>query len=332
MTSLLTPLPKPFEIQRKLSFDAYRAIPALNQSSAKCFELEWGGCPALFRHRLTVPQAESLAMRAGRQFHAFMLEPNVFEAHWSRMDQETCEKLFAAAKMGGKSKAKILSHSSAKEAFQADSKGFHALAPVKAWKAAQERAGKEIVSATRLREMRAMKASIEANPEIMGDLFDGRAFETELSLSANYLVNAHTGDQLPLKARLDYYRAEDGTLVDLKTCRTANPFEFARQAANLHYDFQAAWYCRVARLCNLTVNRFGFLAVDSEPPHYATIHWMPQDWLTYAWKGSPLRLGAMTLLSNIHGALKADRFPAYEAGELMPPEWLLNQMEEGCAA
>lgn len=72
------------------------------------------------------------------------------------------------------------------------------------------------------------------------------------------------------RARIDW---RDGrTLVDLKTCVSAEPGAIARAVANFHYYQQHPWYCDAVTALDLAENpRFLFVFVEKEPPHLVTV-------------------------------------------------------------
>jgi exodeoxyribonuclease VIII len=64
------------------------------------------------------------------------------------------------------------------------------------------------------------------------------------------------------KCRADWYNADEDYIVDVKTTSDASPDGFMRQATNLEYWIQAAWYMRITG-----VSRFAFLAVELSSPY-----------------------------------------------------------------
>lgn len=64
------------------------------------------------------------------------------------------------------------------------------------------------------------------------------------------------------KCRADWYNEQESYILDLKTTSDASPDGFMRQAANLEYWLQAAWYMRITG-----VSRFVFLAVELTAPY-----------------------------------------------------------------
>lgn len=73
---------------------------------------------------------------------------------------------------------------------------------------------------------------------------------------------------IPCKARVDYLCGD--VIFDLKTCQDASPEGFARQIGAFQYHLQAAHYASgYQAITGKPLDRFVFIAVESEPP-YAT--------------------------------------------------------------
>lgn len=68
-----------------------------------------------------------------------------------------------------------------------------------------------------------------------------------------------------LKIKVDI-RIKD-TFFDLKSTKDAGSKGFAKDAANLLYFVQAAFYLYVAKQADKEANTFGFVAVEKEPPY-----------------------------------------------------------------
>ncbi len=64
-----------------------------------------------------------------------------------------------------------------------------------------------------------------------------------------------------LKVRFDWLRF-DAIAVDLKTTASTNPVKFGYQLRDLRYDIQQAFYTYVARLANIPVEHFVFVATE----------------------------------------------------------------------
>ncbi|SKA55614.1 PD-(D/E)XK nuclease-like domain-containing protein [Photobacterium toruni] len=64
-----------------------------------------------------------------------------------------------------------------------------------------------------------------------------------------------------LKCRFDWLRF-DNIAVDVKTTRSTNPIEFAKQSGNLGYHIQEAFYTYVASILGVKITNFIFLTVE----------------------------------------------------------------------
>jgi len=74
------------------------------------------------------------------------------------------------------------------------------------------------------------------------------------------------------KSRPDYMSGIAGVIADVKTCADASPEGFGRQAANLKYHWQAAWYTLgLERLTGAKLD-FLFLCVEKKPPYAAVCY------------------------------------------------------------
>ncbi|MAA92955.1 MAG: hypothetical protein CML21_00325 [Rheinheimera sp.] len=65
-----------------------------------------------------------------------------------------------------------------------------------------------------------------------------------------------------LKVKFDWLRFDDDA-VDLKTsAQSVKPEDFRRQIFNLHYDIQQVFYCYVASIAQIHINKFVFVACE----------------------------------------------------------------------
>jgi hypothetical protein len=78
------------------------------------------------------------------------------------------------------------------------------------------------------------------------------------------------------KARVDYI--VDSTIFDVKTCQDASPEGFAKQVASFSYHMQAAHYSMgYKRIFDKKLDRFVFIAVESNYPHMVGIYTLGLD-------------------------------------------------------
>lgn len=92
------------------------------------------------------------------------------------------------------------------------------------------------------------------------------------------VVANHPTYQCRMKCLIDLMPEEPEWLFDLKVTESADPITFTKKCAVFGYHIQAAYYMDVCRFAGLnTVNHFGFIAVDSTPPHGVMIHYLKLD-------------------------------------------------------
>lgn len=137
--------------------------------------------------------------------------------------------------------------------------------------------GKEALTAEQFEKLDCMRQAVLAHAGA-GRLFRKFNGESEVTILTR---DAETGT--PLKCRVD--RIFPNVLgsriaVDLKTCASASPEEFARAVANFRYYAQAAFYLRALDEA-FPVGEpwtFVFIAVEKEPP-YAVATYQLSEWL-----------------------------------------------------
>lgn len=292
----------------KLPFADYCAAHGVNQSRLRLFDYDLGGCPALYRHSVLHPEQEkdSIALDVGRRYHHFVLEPDTFDKFYAVRTQLIEEQLFEEAKLDKACKAR----------------GFSTkLKTYERWKTAQEAEGREVIRRDDAGVLQEMRRALMLNKEVFDELGACKSDQLELSAFAGFEFQrgAYIGQKMQLKARFDIVPVGDA-LIDLKTARTAHPHKFARQAYELGYDLQAAFYLDVANANGLNKTRFGFLAQDKFPPYLSCIHWV-NSWLGHG------RTRYTKILSDLADAITRDEWPGYCSGELEPPGYALSEIE-----
>lgn len=78
-----------------------------------------------------------------------------------------------------------------------------------------------------------------------------------------------------LKVKVDINMA--GMFLDLKSTKSAHPDKFMKDAANLGYGIQAAYYRKIASLAGMDAKMFGFIAVEKEPPYIHSVVIMDEE-------------------------------------------------------
>lgn len=128
------------------------------------------------------------------------------------------------------------------------------------------------------------------------------------------------------KARPDRFCMWEGysTIVSFKTARDASPRGFARDAANLGYHVEAAWYLRGADVLSPVARRYVFLVAEKEPPYLVALYELDAEFLA---AGQVAVERALTALAN---AKASGVWPGYpmRVGTLYAPAWLKTPEQE----
>lgn len=308
------------EILRGLPFPDYCAIPALNQSLLKTYSTDFDGCPALYRFRSsTLDSRDSDALRAGRAFHARLLEPKAFEANYRVMRPDDCERIFQSMKELGaekKSKAAYMKYPSYAAWIESgEARGFRSSTAFQEWQASDAR---EIISVTDEEMLHRMTLAIWENPEVAEEIEGASLDDCEVTVLAPY--NFKDGRVIQLKARLDIVCTSDA-IIDAKTCRSTNARKFAADAAKYGYDIQSGFYLYAAAKAGIEKKRFGFLAQEKTAPFLNCIHWMPEDWVRHA------TLRFKTIISEIAESIRLNHWPNPPTGMLEAPGWMQQEID-----
>jgi hypothetical protein len=151
----------------------------------------------------------------------------------------------------------------------------------KAWRAGQ--GSKTIIEAKVWDKIEQMACSIERNSEARDLLTVG---SSQVSVFAPLGSDPEWISDLLVdcKGRIDRVPAEftprfGKGLVDYKTTESANPADFGRQAFNLGYHIQAAFYLDLWNEAKPDARRtkFFFLAVEKDPPFVVVVFELPKE-------------------------------------------------------
>lgn len=129
----------------------------------------------------------------------------------------------------------------------------------KEWLAAQEKAGRTVLTKKQIEAIRGMARSLAAHPLIDAGILNG---EIEKSL---IWQDKETG--IWLKARPDAIPNDSGDFADLKTTSEIG-FGLDRSVSSYRYDMQAAlvkWGCK--EVLGVEMTDFSFVFVEKEAPH-----------------------------------------------------------------
>ena len=182
------------------------------------------------------------------------------------------------------------------------------------WKAAH--AGALILSEDEAAGVLGMAASIAAHP-IAGPAFrrpDGRAEVSALWTCPDTGVEC--------KSRFDWLIP--GEIVDLKTTADASADAFARSVATYRYHVQDAFYSQAAASCDLDVEWFTFVCVETAPPYAVAVYRM-NDFARQIGRALYLRD-----LRTLQECRERNEWPAYpvEVKQLALPRWATYGFED----
>ena len=208
----------------------YRKDPAINQSNLKKL---WNNSPEKAKHEIEtfVPTYD---MELGTIYHLMVLDGSPIEK--VAMLTPDCDR---------RSNANKLQWAAAEEA--------------------AEEAGLSLVKPQDAERLDAMKERLQIEPfderRTIGDFLDN----PNLQIERPFFSELHGKE---CKGLIDIYDPETNTVYDLKTCRDASPYGFAKDAEKLSYDIQAAFYFDLVTKVNGTPpDRFVFIAQEKEFPY-----------------------------------------------------------------
>lgn len=138
----------------------------------------------------------------------------------------------------------------------------------------EEHRGREIITAENAEIIKRMIDAVHSHPAA------SRALSAPgLAEVSAWAIDERSGELV--KCRPDFWR-QDGIIVDLKTCESAEPVKFAKAAANLCYPLQQGFYLDVAGQAlaqakeapELVGKPLGmiFLAVEKTPPFAVAVY------------------------------------------------------------
>lgn len=190
-----------------MNFSDYEAIDAVNWSTLS----EMRNSPKHYKHRLSTPKPDTVALRRGRIGHVALFEPERFEdTYIVEPDFGDCRKTDRTSKE--------------------EAKGNKTRRD--AWR--KQNTGRILVTAAEYAQATAVRDAVRAHPEAMKYLQAGIA---EQSVT---WTDAATG--LPCKARLDWVSRSEPAVVDLKLCRDISMVALERAMMRYGYNSQLAHY------------------------------------------------------------------------------------------
>lgn len=220
--------------------DLYHSLPGLSSTGAKYLDSE---CPMKLRYKLdhnNENEKPSEALITGRAIHKYLLEYDVFDKHF------------------------LISPSDDKRSRE--------------WKifANNHRDDSRVILRKKDGDMlNGMMQSLKRPKDKDGtNTYSGIITNVEsVKEKALFTVDKDRGILLKVKVDINL----DGMMLDLKSTKNANPKFFMKDAANLGYALQAAFYLKVARLSNKKADTFGFIAIEKDAPYMHSVILMSDE-------------------------------------------------------
>lgn len=249
-------------IYTDLENDVYHSLNALSSSGLKTSKKSMAHYYRNYKSDIERKRTTTMTntLDTGTLAHELILEPEKFYEHWARdikpsdFDESTLLVTVDSIKKYLKENSLKVSGSKdelIKRCFDHDPDCN--VFGVKQIKHRLENSGKTIVDAIVWDDAHRIQKSHLNNPMANWIVSEGYA---ELTMIAKCPET-----DMWLKVKFDYIR-EDGIASDVKTSRCANPAKFARQCADLHYDYQQVFYTYVANLCGVTIEAFSFIVIE----------------------------------------------------------------------
>lgn len=227
-------------IHEGVNFEDYKAAPGINKSGLDNLDV----APELYLYDKNNPVLDTQATNLGSAFHCLTLEPEEFDKLYVRAEFEEFRT---------------------KEA--------------KAWKAAQEAAGKTILRVnsdaperrpSEWDKVHRMAEKIWANPYAMAII------ESSRKEASFWWIDKTTG--LLGKGRVDCLSDGHFMLADIKTADDPTYDGFSRSIHKYRYDVQDAYYSDAVRSLGEKVDGFMFIVIGKTPPFLSACYILPPEW------------------------------------------------------
>ena len=265
------------------TFEDYCAIPAVNWSHLKHMA-DPDGCPEEYLWHQTHQDEDTEAKALGRAIHVAVLEPDDFPRRYTLWNPKD---------------------------------GTRATNAYKAFAAASEAAGLEVLLKPDYDKCLAVRDAVHAHPVAAGLLTGG---QSEVTIT---WTDPATG--LPCKARLDYLRPD--MLVDLKSTVSINNRLFGIKVAKMKHHCQLAHYHNGLGLTADVAANPGpvkIIAVKQKPPHVVSVVNVPDDAL-YAGEQE-----VAELLARVRSCTDSGVWPGrYETEQTLElPGWVFQDQQQ----
>ena len=179
-----------------------------------------------------------------------------------------------------------------------------------------ENAGAEIVTAEEGEMLNGMVASVMAHPAARA-LLSGPG----IAEGSCWWHDEQSGELC--RCRPDFYRADLGIVVDLKSTEDASPKEFARSIANYRYHMQSAFYQDgVEAATGDFIKGFVFVAVEKKPPYAVAVYQLDMQGVEAG------RVEYKRLLLDLADCKAAKKFPGYSdrIETISMPAWSIKEL------
>lgn len=129
-----------------------------------------------------------------------------------------------------------------------------------------------------------MKESFYSHPESASYLNrqDEHGIEESFEVDARDLFD--TKLDVKIRVRPDYYNATEGYIVDLKSTKNSNKFDFRRDMWKFGYHASASLYMEVLALEGIEINSYFLLATENKEPHCTEVYMLSDETLAEGWQ------------------------------------------------
>ena len=289
----------------------YRQAPGCSSSQIKVFG---NRSPAHFHYWFCgepIIRTETSAMQLGSMVHCLVLEPDKFDHRYLVQPEPGEHDLVTVPHMRQWLKDHNLSQAGIKSELIERILQHDPDAPVWAVMEDKRKQHKKIVKSELAEQAHLMSESVLSNPQVQQLLGQGDA---EVSIWGK-----HKGTGLLIKARPDWLRP--GICIDLKTCSSSAPRQFANDFLKFGYDLQQAHYTSTLISAGIEIRAFVFIAVENEPPFVTQVYLLDNksiDVAFHRWN---------RIMQRLAQCQENDNWPGYATGEaeLPLPRWYYQQ-------
>lgn len=273
----------------------YNDIEAMNSSTLK------HALRSMLRMRRSMDgdhKLESDAAKLGTAIHCLVLEPQDFESLCVVMPAFELSPENVTAKG---------------EPTQSKNSKFYRSA-VATWR--EENQGKIELNEGELGVVRKCAGRIKSHPR-MRKLLANNDVQREVTLLGEIAG-------VPCKSRLDMVQVGGRypLIVDIKTCADCAPHKFGSQFANLHYDFQLAFYREMFRLNYSKEPNVAILAAETSGDYDRAYYPVPEPVLDSG------MMKVMRAMQDYKRALQTGEWPGVDRGkdktDLVIPNWAME--------